>query len=157
METVWYWRRGGHIEQWNVYELSQRALESAGSNTHVNACPGPRGGSRNSPTYHLSHDPREDFVVPIPRTLGSAVRSPILQREVLPESGREQQARRGIPIMAGVIGPDQQKEARELLPWGAGRNEYPGAPRAPLPRCTVNGHGHKHHAWEANGYQGSRF
>lgn len=62
--------------------------------------PRTKGWKQNSPTYHLSHDPLGDFVVPIPRTLGSAVRSPIFQREALPESGREQQARRGIPIMA---------------------------------------------------------
>lgn len=157
METAWYWRQGGHTERWNVCELRQRALYSAGPNTHMNTCPGPSGGSRNSPAYHLSHDPLGDFVFLTPRTLRSAVRSPILQREVLlPGSGREQQER-GTPYHSRSNWSWPAEGSMAALTQGAGRNEYLRAPLALLPPCTVNRHVHKHHAWEANGYQGSRF
>lgn len=95
METAWYWRQGGHTERWNVCEVTQRALYSAGPNTHMNTCPGP-SGSRNSPAYHLSHDPLGDFVFLTPRTLRS-LGSPILPKRSSPARIRREQQERGTP------------------------------------------------------------
>ena len=64
-------------------------------------------------------------MLPIPTTLGSAVRSSVPQREVstLARShSREQQARIGTPVIAGVTDPDQQDEAG-LLSAPGGRKE----------------------------------